>query len=143
MKTFKLILAAATMTAIGAAYVHAQEDVIKARQAAMKTIGAQMKVLSDMSKGAAPFDATAANEALATMAATAETVPVLFETEAIEGTDTDASSDIWANWDDFVSKAEALQTAAQGASVSDESSLGSAMGAVGGACGSCHKPYKL
>ncbi|WP_298495556.1 cytochrome c [uncultured Maritimibacter sp.] len=143
MKTIKLILAAATMTAIGAAYVHAQADVIETRQATMKTIGGGMKVLSDMAKGATTFDADAANVALASMAEAAATIPTVFEAEVTEGAKTDASTAIWENWDDFVAKAEALQTAASGASVSDEASLGAAVGAVGATCGTCHKAYKL
>jgi cytochrome c556 len=102
-----------------------------------------MKVLSDMAKGATTFDADAANVALASMAEAAATIPTVFEAEVTEGAKTDASTAIWENWDDFVAKAEALQTAASGASVSDEASLGAAVGAVGATCGTCHKAYKL
>lgn len=143
MKTLKMILAAATVTTLGtAAALHAEDDPIKVRQEAMKAIGMHMKVLSDMAKGTTEFDADAANAALAGIAVTSGTIPAVFEANAVDP-ESDASDAIWENWDDFVTKAEALETASSGASVDSPETLGAAVGAVGGTCGACHKAYKL
>ena len=142
MRKTVTITTAAVFLGLSGFAIAQDQDPVKARQDTMKTIGAQMKVLSDMAKGTTAFDADAANAALGTMTEAAETIPVVFETESIEG-ETDASEDIWANWEDFVSKAEALHEAAMGAEVTDEASLGAAMQGVGGACAACHKAYKL
>ncbi len=143
MKKLTTLAATAVIAGLGTiALADDHADPIKMRQETMKSIGGAMKVLSDMSKGNTDFDAAAANAALDTMTQAAETIPTVFETEAVDP-ESDASDDIWANWDDFVTKAEALHTAAMGAEVTDEASVGAAMGAVGEACAACHKPYKL
>lgn len=143
MKTITTLIAAAAVVGLGSfAYAESHADPIKVRQETMKTIGAQMKVLSDMAKGTTAFDAGAANTALTTMHEASLNIPTLFETEAVDP-ESDASDDIWTNWDDFVSKAEALQAASSQAEVTDADSLGQAVQSVGGACAACHKPYKL
>lgn len=146
MKLTTKLLTVAALSALpfaGAAFADESADV-KARQDAMGTIGAQMKTLTQMAKGETDFSVDAAQAALATIAETATTVPALFEAPS-QDAESEASDTIWENWDDFVSKAEALEAAASAASesVTDPATLGAAMGSVGGACGACHKPYKI
>ena len=117
-------------------------DVI-ARQDVMKTIGAQTKILGDMAKGDVAFDAAAAQAAATTMAEAAANIPTVFETEA-DDAESKALAVIWANWDDFTTKGEALETAATNAatSITDAASLGPAMGQIGGTCRACHQDYR-
>ncbi len=145
MNKFKLLLATVAMGATTTAMIaHAEvEDPdVKARMETMSGIGANMKTLSQMSKGEIAFDAAAAQAAIDEIAEASETIPAVFETPA-QDPESEASPEIWENWEDFVSKAEALQAAASGATVTDEASLGAAMGAIGGTCGSCHRAYQL
>lgn len=143
MKTITTLLATAAVAAAGSfAYAESHADPVKMRQETMKTIGGGMKVLSDMAKGKTDFDAAAATAALATMAEAAGTIPTVFETEA-QDVESEAKDDIWSNWGDFVSKAEALKAATTEASVSEAGDMQGVMGSVGAACGACHKAYKI
>jgi cytochrome c556 len=54
----------------------------------------------------------------------------------------DSKAEIWTNWDDFVAKANVLQVAAEGAVITDQASIGAALGAMGKTCGACHKVYR-
>ena len=116
---------------------------VKARMEAMKTIGAQTKILGSMAKGAVAFDAAAAQAAAATMAAEAAKIPALFEANE-DDPESEAKPIIWEQWDDSTKKAMALETAATDASssITDAGSLGAAMGAIGGSCKGCHSTYR-
>lgn len=118
-----------------------KNPVVKARMAAMKTIGENMKLLGGMAKGAIGFDAAAANAALDVIAGKAGEVPALFEAEE-DDPKSEARAEIWFDFDDFTAKALALESAASSAEVSDPASLGAALGMVGGACKACHQAYK-
>ncbi|WP_292023569.1 cytochrome c [Maritimibacter sp. UBA3975] len=145
MTKIRVILATAALAmTTGTLIAHAdvEDPDVKARMDTMGGIGANMKTLSQMSKGQIAFDAAAAQAAIDEMAEAAETIPDVFETPA-KDPESEASDEIWENWEDFVSKAEALQEAASGATVTDEASLGAAMGSIGGTCGSCHRAYQL
>ena len=51
----------------------------------------------------------------------------------------------WEKWPDIATKGQALSTAAADLAAvagNDLDSLRGAIGAVGGACGGCHKPYR-
>jgi len=53
----------------------------------------------------------------------------------------EAAAAIWQNWDDVVTKSEAMQAAAA-MPVSTPAELGAAMQALGASCKSCHGPYR-
>ena len=144
VKTFLATAAIASATLGAVAYAESDNPTIQARQQAMKTIGQNFKIVGDTAKGTMEFDAAALQAALTTISETAATVPAPFEEEVVDP-ESDASDKIWANWDDFVTKAGALEAAAADAAgmVSGPDDLGAVMGSVGGACGACHKAYKL
>lgn len=138
--------AAALAVALSASVAFAKEEptdpTVKARVAVMKTIGQNAKVLGDMAGGKAPFDAAAAASAKeAIMAATTEIAPK-FEPQASDP-NSEAKPEIWTNWADFVTKAEAAKTAATALDASSLDSVKAGMGAVGGACKVCHTDYRL
>jgi len=124
------------------AHSEVTNEAVKARMAAMKTIGGGMKTLGDMAKGAMAFDAVAAQGAVDSIEVAAAKVPALFEPQETDPK-SEAKPEIWTNWDDFVTKAEALEKAAAGIAISAEADIGAAMGALGGACKACHSDYKL
>lgn len=145
MTRFKATALATAALFLGTAvFAHAEvsNPAVKARMDAMKAIGGAMKTLSTMAKGEAEFSAEAANAALAIMAEQAAAVPALFEAQE-DDPESDAADEIWTNWDDFVAKAKALETAASSANIAGPDDIGAAMGAVGGTCKACHSDYKL
>lgn len=145
MKQITTLVAAGAFALTGSALV-AHENVknpaVKARMDLMTGIGAGMKTLGDMAKGQVDFDAAAAQAAVDAIATAAAQIPAAFEAQEIDPK-SDAADAIWENWDDFVTKSEALATAAGGTTITDAGSLGAAMGAIGGTCGACHRGYKL
>ena len=66
--------------------------------------------------------------------------------EGTGGEGSRAMDEIWANWDDFLTKAQALKDAADGlaaaASSGDMAAVGEAMSDVGGSCRGCHTDYR-
>lgn len=141
----KTLIAAALVlgTAATAALAAAKDPDVLARKEAMGLIGSDVKKLTAMAKGDTAFDAAQAQAWFTEIAAKAGDVPTLFEPQSNTDPESDAKDAIWENWDDFVSKANALKMAAEtGATVDSAEALGAAMGALGGTCQSCHSTYK-
>lgn len=135
----KLVLA--TVFALPAAFATAQEMGYEHVKDLMKANGASLKILSEMAKGNTAFDAEAANAALAKIAGLATKIPAAFETH-YEDPKSEAKPEIWQNWDDFAAKSMALETAAS-TTVDSAAAIGPAMQTIGGACGGCHKAYRI
>lgn len=142
----KNIAVAASVAALIATATLAHAEVtnpaVKARMDAMGAIGGSMKTLGGMAKGSMEFDAAQAQAAIDTIAENAAMVPALFEANETDP-ESEAAPAIWTNWDDFLMKSNALTTAAQGVTITDQASIGAAMGAIGGTCKACHSDYKL
>ncbi|MBU2937269.1 MULTISPECIES: c-type cytochrome [Pacificibacter] len=119
-----------------------ENQAVADRMAAMKAIGGSMKTLGDMAKGATEFDAAAAQAAVDTLEAQSGALPALFEAQETDP-ESEAKPEIWTNWDDFVSKANSLNAAAAAITITDASSVGPALGAVGGSCKDCHSEYRM
>ena len=118
-----------------------QNPLVKARMDVMGTNGANAKILGEMAGGKAPFDAAAAAEAAATLAASALQITDVFEPQEDDPV-SKAKPEIWANWDAFGGKAEALILAAQALDTSSLAGVQAGMGAVGGACKDCHTTFR-
>lgn len=134
-------------TVIGFAAVatlsEAQTDVIKERQAAMKSNGAAMKAINGVLE--ANGSATDVGAEAAKIHEVAMKVPDLFPAGSDQG-DTKAKPEIWQDPDDFAAKIKVLQdesamlvTAAAGG---DMAAVKAQYDKLGGACGGCHKIYK-
>lgn len=137
-----LALIAALAAPVAFAKEAPTDPTVQARVAVMATIGKNTKVLGDMAGGKAPFDAAAAASAKeAILAATTEIAPK-FEPQASDP-NSEAKPEIWTNWADFVSKAEAAKTAATALDASSLDTVKAGMGALGGACKACHTDYRL
>lgn len=141
----KLLTASAILVSFSiAAVAHAgvENKAVAARMAGMKAIGGSMKTLGGMAKGAVEFDVAAAQAAVDTIEAQSAQIPTLFEAQETDPM-SEAKSEIWSNWDDFVAKSNALNAAAASVTITDADSVGAAMGAMGGSCKACHKDYRL
>ncbi|MEP2532458.1 cytochrome c [Shimia sp.] len=128
---------------VAVAHTNVQNAAVKARMAAMSGIAAEMKTLGQMTKGATAFDRDAARAAANAIADHSAATPELFEAEETDPK-SEAKALIWANFDDFTSKAGELEAVALGLANSIDSAddLGPAMSALGATCKSCHTKYR-
>lgn len=116
---------------------------VMARMEGMKSMGAAVKVLGEMAKGAAVFDADAAAMALQSLSTEAKRTRALFE--ANEGDPkSEALPLIWSDFADFEAKSEMLEAAlaAQISNVETAADLGPILKAIGTQCSACHKTYR-
>ena len=127
---------------VALAHEGVKDPIVAARMDAMSATGQASKVLGDMARGRADFDATAAAAAKESLIAIAADLPALFEANATDPK-SKAKPEIWENFDDFTDKAAAMQAAAEALDVSSQESVAAGMRAVGGSCGGCHKAYRL
>ena len=135
----KSMIAGLVLTA-GTAF--AASDTVEMWETTMTQQGGAVKTLSEMAKGAAPYDAAAAEAAKATLIETSAKIPTIFATP-VDDPESEAKPEIWTNWDDFVVKATALQTAAAAIDVSSAETIQAGLGAVGASCGGCHELYRV
>ncbi len=140
MKTLGIGLAL-TLGLSAAVAQEATNPVVIERQALMKIIGKNTKVLGDMAGGKTAFDAAAADAAKIAIATAAEKIPAVFEANETDP-ESEAKPEIWSNWEDFLIKAAALPTAVAALDATTLEGLQAGMKGVGGACGSCHKAYQ-
>ncbi|MFN7051682.1 MAG: c-type cytochrome [Gemmobacter sp.] len=144
MKTFSRLVLGAALLSAGMAFAEgeATDPTVQARQALMKTVGMNTKILGDMAGGKAEFDAAGAAAAKAALAAAAADIAAKFEPQATDPA-TEAKPEIWTSWDDFVAKADALKVAAEAMDASSLDSVKAGMGAIGGSCKACHSVYRM
>ena len=141
----------ATLTALvfvaGAALLEAQatdENVIQYRQTLMAGHGVSMGSIADMMKYKFGYGPQQVEIHARNLSEYAKLIPEVFENEITAGA-TDAKPEIWQNWDDFVAKAKALETAAGKLSASaggGPSAIMPELKATGGACRNCHDNYR-
>jgi cytochrome c556 len=140
----KLILAvSAVALAVSAAYA----DPIADRKAIMKERGGLVGGLAKMAKGEVAFDAAAVKQALDGLKANEAKfdVDALFPAGSDKG-DTKADPKIWGDMNGFKEANKKLSDAidaAAAAPAADAAGLGAQVNAIGGACGGCHKAYRL
>ncbi len=139
---------AATLGVTAAAADPAIEAAIRARKAQFQLYAFHAGVVGGMVQGNRPYDAAAAKAAADNLVALSG-LSRMFQwpegsaNDTVEGTR--ALPAIWANFDDFTAKHEALHAATVAlAAVAGDGldALRGAMGAVGGACSACHQAYR-
>jgi len=120
-----------------------QGDPIRQRQDLMKSNQEQMRLLTGMVRGQAPFNAAAAQAALQRVEQNARVIPTLFPAGSHEGK-TDALPAIWERKADFDARAAKLgqDAGATQSAVTDQASLQVAVQRVGQNCGGCHDTYR-
>lgn len=146
-KIASIVLAlAALATAVPAAAQFAKpEDAIKYRKSALFVMQQNFGRVAAMAQGKAPFDAKIAAES----AATAEFMIKLPWAGFGEGTDkgdTKAEAKIWtdkAKFNEYAEKAEQeMAKLSAAAKTGNMDSIKAAVGAVGGACKTCHDTFR-
>ena len=126
---------------------YAHEDVknptVKARMMAMSEIASNMKILGNMARDISEFDSEKAKTAFSLIGSIAAEAQVLFKEPEMDPK-SEATSAIWENYDDFISKARALEIAAFEAENNflGREDLIPAMRSMGGKCKSCHSSYR-
>lgn len=143
----KPFFALAALVAAGAAYAAAKpETVIHYRQSVFHIIVWNFRPLSDMAKGATPYDAKEAALRAQRIAGASEQLLEGFAEGSDKGAETEAKPEIWQNRVDFESKlhdlttqANALYTVAQGG---DAAKFKAQFDKLKESCKSCHDKYK-
>lgn len=120
----------------------AAADPIKDRQATMKATSDSMKAIKAALDGG---NAKAAAEPAKAVAEAMKKAATLFP-KGSESGETWAKPEIWAEWAKVEAGFKDTEKAAQAlvavAMAGDAGKAGDAFKALGGACGSCHKPYR-
>ena len=145
MKFAKALLISAVL-ASGVAYAEDMEPTDPsaiAREEVMKMIGQNIGILGDMAGGKTAYDAAAAEAAKAAIVEAAGKIEATFKDQGAADPASEAKPEIWTSWDDFVAKANALNTAATALDATTLESVQAGMAAVGGACKACHTAYRL
>jgi cytochrome c556 len=122
------------------------EDIIKYRQSALFIMGQHFGPLAAMAQGKLAYD----KDLAARNAAVVEYMSKLpwdrFPAGTEQGGNTKAKPEIWANTEDFKSKADKMQAEvtklAQVARGGDFNALKSQVGETGKACKACHDEYR-
>jgi len=138
-----LSLAVVLIATSALAHSGVKNPAVKARMDGMSGMGAATKVLGDMAKGNAAFDAAAAQTATRAIAVHASEIPALFKAPA-QDPKSEASPKIWEAFADFTAQAEALENMALAASeTASLAELRATLGQIGKNCSACHKTYRV
>jgi cytochrome c556 len=132
----------AVLTAGGVA-AWAADDILKTRQADMKTMGEQLKAIKGIiDAGGNAADVVGPSNKIVEIAGL---IPSLFPEGSDKG-DTGANAEIWQKFDDFKAHAETLKTEASmlasAGQSGDLATVRAQFDKVAKACGDCHKPYR-
>lgn len=154
-KTFAALAGLALAGAVaGAAIGESHMDpavaaAVKARQSQMRLYAFNIGLLGGMAKGAIAYEADAASKAASNLAALSKLDQSRLWPEGSDnfelGDATAALPAIWDKSSDVMAKGMALAEAAaamEEAAGGGLDALKAGMGALGGACGACHKAYR-
>jgi cytochrome c556 len=140
------VLCAIAAVAFGTTMVMAQNlPVIKQRQEIMKHSDDDLKLLTKMTRGEAPYDSAKVTAAYTAMEAGYKKVQMLFPEDSKTGEKTRAQPKIWENRADFDAKMADLIKVAGEAKVkaTSEASFKEIHPAVVKACDNCHADYRV
>ena len=142
LMTKSLIAGLVLVAGVAVAKEGVQDPTVKARMDLMGTIGMNAKILGDMATDKTVFDAAAALAAQEALAAASSDITTKFEPQATDPV-AEAKPEIWTNWEDFVTKAGALNAAATSLDPASLDGVKAGMGAIGGTCRDCHSTYRM
>lgn len=137
------LFAALATAGVGLAHTGVTNPAVLARMESMEKIGDGMKVLGQMAKGEAAFDADAARGAAAQVARHAAETPRLFEVKE-DDQHSEARDIIWTDFADFKAKSDDLMVLAEGLaeSIQSEADVRAAVASLGKTCVACHEVYR-
>lgn len=122
---------------------------IEARQGIMVYRAINIGTLAGMAKGETPYDAAAAKVAADALLASAKLDTSMLWPAGSDNSanpESTAAAAMWAEGSDIGAKAGAFSAAAEAmaaAAGTDLAALQAAMGPLGGACGDCHKAFRV
>lgn len=139
----KRLITVALIATAGAVFAHegVNDPAVKARMESMKSMGDATKVLVEMARGQAAFDAARAEAARVDLLEEASHTTALFEARATDPM-TEAKDSIWAEFSDFTAKAQMLSDVVAGADLASPEALRLSVGEIGRACTACHDAYR-
>ena len=137
----KTLVVGLALVAGAAIAAEATDPTVRERQVLMDTIGMNTGILGKMAGDETPFDAAAAEAAKTALATAASEIAAKYEPQATDPKST-AKAEIWTNWEDFVAKGNALQSAAEALDATTLEGVQAGMGAIGGTCRDCHTAYR-
>ena len=145
MTSSRTLLAAAcglaSALAIAVVAASAAGTAVADRQAAMKSMGADMKAASG---AITPYDAAKAKSAMDSLAGEAKKLKSLFPADSNADPKSAADPKIWSNKADFDKRLDALAAAATAAGkAKDGDAFKAAFKPVGDSCKSCHDVYRM
>jgi cytochrome c556 len=150
MRGVKLGLLAASLIAIPVAVSAAVPEIIKARQAQFKSVGAAIKAVGDEVRKGDPAVAVIRTNATALHTRlTGATHPRNFPRGSgkASGVTTEAGPDIWTKPAEFAAKRRAALAATdalkKAAATGDIAKIRPAVGAVGAGCKGCHDQFRV
>ncbi len=141
-------VAVAMGLSVAVVYAHGgATGIVKQRMDAMENIGDHMKLIGEMLRGNSPYD-TQKIAASAQMIgkASGKELTVLFPEDSLMHP-TEASPDIWSNWEKFSQYSDELRQAAEGVvAAADEGAekevVASEFGRLARTCKSCHEQFR-
>jgi len=145
MNIKKTIIASSIGLAIAATAYGAAHSPISQRQAAMKSVGEQMRTLGGMAQGKVEYDDFAVFSAIEIMRDAATTARPLFPVGSDIGEKTRAKPEIWAadsNFDTLMGELIANLDATLEADPADLASFVPLFMNVAGSCKACHEKYR-
>ncbi|MDA1100780.1 MAG: cytochrome c [Proteobacteria bacterium] len=151
LKALRIAGVALAVMAVPAAGAQAadMDRPVAARQAVMKLNGFYMGQLGGMAKGEMAYDAKvaegAANGLLALAKLDTSSMWIKGSGNDVLGTKTRAKPEIWSTYPDVANKSKALKAALEDlvkVAGTGLEGLKGGIGAVGKACGGCHKPFR-
>ncbi|CUH79066.1 c-type cytochrome [Tropicibacter naphthalenivorans] len=139
--TYAVLLIAASGT-----MVFGEEDIasetVRERMALMEEVKGAMGILGGMAKGTDAFDATRAESARSALQGYSAQIPAVFETNETHPK-SEAAPAIWDNWEDFTSRARAMETALGAMDTTTLDGVRAGLGGVGKTCSACHEAYRI
>ncbi|MCF6273883.1 MAG: cytochrome c [Rhodobacteraceae bacterium] len=145
MKFSHSTIAAFISVSIAASAFAASHSPVSQRQAAMKSVGEQMRTLGGMAQGKVEYDDFAAFSALEIMRDAALVSRPLFAESTDTGEETRAKAAIWAEGSDFDTEMEAFIATLDVAIAADPADLDNfkpLFARIASSCKSCHEDYR-
>ena len=132
----------------GLAFAHSgATGIVQERMQSMKDIGKHMKTIGEMIKGKTNYDAEIVHESALIISRHAAQIAPLFPANSTIAP-SEASPEIWKDWNDFVTiadmlKLEALELSQIAKGVSNSEDIKDLFGKAAKTCTGCHKKYRL
>lgn len=146
-KAVQLVAVAAVAVAAATTTVAAHKGatgIVKERMTAMKSMGDDMKALSLMVTGKAPYDAARTKTIAASIKTHAADIAKLFPKGSISGP-SEALPAIWAEWQAFIGHARSLEALADELGTAADQGKAASLGLfakMGKTCSGCHKDFR-